>query len=47
MIEENEIRRVIAELRNNPPSGNPVARTAYLWALLDVETKLLGGKNNG
>ena len=44
------IRQVIAELRNGEydrPGGGYQYRTAYLTALLDVETKLLGGENNG
>lgn len=45
-----EIRRAIAELRNGEydrPGGGYQYRTAYLTALLDVETKLLGGQNDG
>ena len=45
-----EIRRAIAELRNGEydrPGGGYQWRTAYLTALLDVETKLLGGDDNG
>lgn len=48
MIEENEIRRVISALRCDVPAVfTGRERTAYLTALLDVETKLLGGQKNG
>lgn len=52
-ITESEIRRVIARLRTVGFDEHYVCgdrafgHTAYLTALLDVETSLLGGQKNG
>lgn len=49
-LTESEIRRVISELRATGLSWRDATareRAAYMTALLDVESALIGGKNDG